>query len=381
MKLSARFLLVQGIGFPETKVTREGSTTMRTKTKPTVSEVVAVPLAYSPVGVGRAGRRSGFTLIELLIVIAIIGVLIAILLPAVQQARAGARRMQCQNNLKQIGLALHQFHDAQGAFPPARLVYDGIRTPSSDGTTPGMDEPSWLIHILPHLEQSALYGEWNLYTPFGQQSLTARQAVVQTFLCPERHGGTSPIAPDSTVVITLPCGCPGGVQHIPGGAVVDYVGNHGDLSPGAIGQSTDFYWGGQGTGVIISSHPKSTGAGIITGWDDKIAIRDITDGTSNTLMVGEPFIPEGEMTRSPYNGPAYFGRHFQNFTRIGGPGVPLAHNPSDQRGTLYSFGSAHSGMVQFALADGSVRGISTSISTGVLGDLCNRRDGSPVGDF
>ena len=105
-------------------------------------------------------RRSGFTLIELLVVIAIIAVLIAILLPAVQQARAAARRTQCQNNLKQIGLALHQFHDTYGAFPPARLVLDGVRTLSSNGTTSGVDEPSWLIHILPHLEQTALYQKW-----------------------------------------------------------------------------------------------------------------------------------------------------------------------------------------------------------------------------
>lgn len=325
--------------------------------------------------------RFGFTLIEILVVIAIIGVLIAILMPAVQQARAAARRSQCQNNLKQIGLALHQFHDTHGAFPPARIVQDGIRTLSYDGTTTGIDEPSWLIHILPHLEQAALYSDWNLYEPFGKHSLTVRQTVVQTYLCAERHGGTSPIAPDSTVVISLPCGCPGGWQQIPGGAVVDYVGNHGDVSPGAIGQSTDFYWGGRGTGVIISSHPKFNGNDIVAGWDDKVAIRDITDGTSNTVMVGEPFIPDGEMTKSPYNGPAYFGRHFQNFTRIGGPGVPLAHNSADQRGTIYSFGSAHSGIVQFALTDGSVRGISTSISSRVLGDLCNRHDGSPVGEF
>ncbi len=327
------------------------------------------------------GRRSGFTLIELLVVIAIIGVLVALLLPAVQQARAAARRSQCQNNLKQIGLALHQFHDAQGAFPPARLVEDGIRTLSSNGTTSGMDEPSWLIHILPHLEQSPIYAEWNLYKPFGQQSLKARQSVVQTFLCPERHAGTSPVAPDAAVVITLQCGCGGGVQLIPGGAVVDYVGNQGDLSPGATGQPTDFYWGGQGTGVIVSSRPKMKGTDIIGGWEDKVAIRDISDGTSNTVMVGEPFIPKGEMTKSPFNGPAYFGRHFQNFTRIGGPGVPLAHDSSDQRGILYSFGSDHAGIVMFAMADGSVRGISTSISSSVLGDLCNRRDGSPTGEF
>ncbi|MCA9065664.1 MAG: DUF1559 domain-containing protein [Planctomycetaceae bacterium] len=325
--------------------------------------------------------RKGFTLIELLVVIAVISVLIAILLPAVQQARAAARKTQCQNNLKQIGLALHQFHDTNGAFPPARLVLDGVRTLSSDGTTSGMDEPSWLIRILPHLEQAALYEEWDLYKPFGSHPLSTRQKVVQTFLCPERHAGTSPVAPDSSVVITLPCGCPGGAQHIPGGAVVDYVGNHGDISPGANGRATDFYWGGRGTGVIISSHPRLKGSDVVAGWVDQIAIRDVSDGTSNTLLVGEPYIPEGELTKSPYNGPAYFGRHFQNFTRIGGPGLPLAHNSRDQRGTLYSFGSAHNGVVQFALADGSVRGVSTSISTSLLANLCNRRDGVRVGGF
>ncbi len=325
--------------------------------------------------------RLGFTLIELLVVIAIIGVLISILLPAVQQARAAARRTQCQNNLKQIGLALHQFHDAYGAFPPARLVLDGVRTLSSDGTTSGMDEPSWLIHILPHLEQTALYQKWDPYKPFGTHLVEVRQSVVQTYLCPDRHAGSSPIAPDSSVVISLPCGCAGGVQYIPGGAVVDYVGNHGDISPGAVGQPTDFYWGGRGTGVIISSRPKMKGTDVMPGWEDRVAIRDVRDGTSSTVMVGEPFIPDGEMTKSPYNGPAYFGRHFQNFSRIGGPGVPLAHHPGDQRGTLYSFGSAHSGVVQFTLADGSVRGISTSISSSVLGDLCNRSDGSPISEF
>lgn len=334
-----------------------------------------------PPGAESARSASGFTLIELLVVIAIIGVLVALLLPAVQQARGAARRSQCQNNLKQIGLALHQFHDTHGAFPPARIVEDGLRTLSDNGTTPGIDEPTWLIHILPHLEQTALFTDWDLYKPFGVHSLRARQSAVPTYLCPERHAGAPSVAPDSQVVITLSCGCGGGVQNIPGGAVVDYVGNHGDLSPGATGDPTDFYWGGRGTGVLISSRPKLNSAGVIGGWRDKVAIRDISDGTSNTLMAGEPHIPIGEMTKSPYNGPAYFGRHFQNFTRIGGPGVPLPHGPTDPRGILYSFGSAHTGIVMFSLADGSVRGISTSISSGVLGDLCNRRDGSPVGEY
>lgn len=325
--------------------------------------------------------RSGFTLIELLVVIAIIAILIAILLPAVQQARAAARRTQCQNNLKQIGLGLHQFHDTFNAFPPARLVRDGVRTLSPNGTSIGVDEPSWLIHLLPYLEQSALYQKWNLYKPFGTHPIEVRQSVVQTLLCPERHAGTSPIAPDAEIEITFPCGCGGGVQRIPGGAVVDYVGNQGDISPGAVGAPTDFYWGGRGTGVIISSHPRMDGEEVLPGWEDKVALRDVTDGASNTVMVGEPYIPEGEMTKSPYNGPAYMGRHFQNFTRIGGPGVPLAHNSRDQRGTQYSFGSAHPGIVQFCMADGSVRGISTSISSLVLGNLCHRRDGAVIGEF
>lgn len=231
------------------------------------------------------------------------------------------------------------------------------------------------------MEQATLFSKWDLYKPFGTHSQEVRQAVVQTYLCPKRHAGTSPIAPDSTVVITMPCGCGGGVQRIPGGAVVDYVGNHGDISPGASGLPTDFYWGGRGTGVIISSHPKLKGTDVAAGWEDQVAIRDIHDAASNTVMVGEPFIPDGELTKSPYNGPAYFGRHLQNFSRIGGPGVPLAHSSNDQRGILYSFGSAHSGVVQFSLADGRVRGIFTSISSRVLGDLCNRSDGSNVGEF
>lgn len=333
--------------------------------------------------------RSGFTLIELLVVIAIIGVLVAILLPAVQAARAAARRTQCLNNLKQLGLAIHNFHDANRMFPPARLILNSNRASNStNGTDAGLDEPTWLIHILPHLEQTALFNKWDVFKPYGMHSLDARTAVVSTYLCPERHSATNAVTEDVNIEIRFPCGCKGGVQTIPGGAVVDYVGNHGDNSPGASGLPTDFYWGGYGTGILISSTPeidtaKSVDDEIVLKrrWLDTVTINDVKDGTSQTILVGEPHIPSDQLSKSPWNGPAYMGRHVTHFARIGGPGVPIAHHPDDQRASVYSFGSAHTGICQFAFADGSARAVSSSLNTQILARLCHRSDGVQVGDF
>jgi prepilin-type N-terminal cleavage/methylation domain-containing protein len=325
--------------------------------------------------------RKGFSLIELLVVISIIGILVALLLPAVQQARSAARRTQCRNNLKQIGLALHNFHDVQQAFPPARLIFNIPRPTGSALPMQGMDEPSWLVWIMPYVEQGSLAAKWDLFAPYAMQPADARSRALPVFLCPDRHTADSAVTEGETVLLTLPCGCPAGVQEIPGGAVADYAANQGDLSPGASGLPTDFYWGGMGTGVIISSRPKESDTGIERDWIDKIRIRDVTDGTSNTLLVGELHVPLGESNKSPYNGPAYFGRHLTHFARIAGPGVPLAHSLDDDRAIAYSFGSAHDGVIHFAMSDGSVRGISTSISSRVAGQLANRSDGESPGEF
>lgn len=337
----------------------------------------------------QASLHSGFTLIELLVVIAIIGVLIAILLPAVQAARAAARKSQCLNNLKQIALAVHSFHDTNRKFPPARLILNSNRSQnSSNGTDTGLDEPTWLIHILPHIEQTALFSKWDVFKPYGLHSTEARSAVVSTYLCPERHSASNAVTEEIQIEIRFPCGCKGGIQTIPGGAVADYVANHGDNSPGATGLPTDFYWGGNGTGVLISSTPeidetKSVNDEIVLKrrWLDTVTISDIKDGTSQTILVGEPHVPSDKVSQSPWNGPAYMGRHVTHFARIGGPGVPIAHHPEDQRAWFYSFGSAHRGICQFAFADGSARSVSSSLNTQVLANLCHRSDGIQVGDF
>ncbi len=325
--------------------------------------------------------RQGFTIIELLVVIAVIGVLVALLLPAVQQARGAARRIQCANRLKQLGLAAHSFHDTYRALPPARLVLPVVRAFGSNNNLSGLDEPTWLVRLLPFIEESAFHARWDEYKTYENQDPSVRQTAISTYLCPERHSADDAVVETTTVTITVPCGCPVGNQTVPGGAISDYAANHGDLSSGAIGDFTDFYWGGNGTGVIISSRPAGDENSIERDWLDKVRLSDVTDGTSQTLMIGETFVPRGKEKETPFNGVAFFGRHLTNFARIAGPSIPLAHGPDDQRANLYSFGSSHTGIVQFAMTDGSVRGISTSISTRVLGNLANRHDGQTIGEF
>ena len=118
--------------------------------------------------------RPGFSLPELLVVIAIIAILVALLLPAVQQARSAARRVQCANNLKQLALAAHSFHDANGAFPPARLILDAPRSLSDIGDSVALDEPTWPVRLLPYLEQTNVHQQWDEYATYGQQPASAR---------------------------------------------------------------------------------------------------------------------------------------------------------------------------------------------------------------
>jgi prepilin-type N-terminal cleavage/methylation domain-containing protein/prepilin-type processing-associated H-X9-DG protein len=323
--------------------------------------------------------RRGFTLIELLVVIAIIGTLIALLVPAVQRVREAAAATQCRNNLKQIALATIVFHDSYGSFPPARIV----ERPTGEDPPflqVGGEHPTWLVRIMPFLEQDAAYRQWDCSATYQSHPQAVREHVVPTYLCPSRRGPHNAVCPSSTgPPIVLPCGCTFPGKPVVGGATGDYAGNHGDMSPGSSGLPTDFQWGGNGTGVIISSRGISTN-GEPFRWYDKVRVLDMIDGTSNTFLAGEMHVPLDKLNQPPDNGPIYDGSRFYHMSRVAGPGVPLAQHPRDDvlGMGLFAFGSWHPGVCHFAFADGRVSSLQNGTSTTLLERLANRADGLAV---
>jgi len=325
--------------------------------------------------------RRAFTLIELLVVIAIIGLLMALILPAIQRARESASRLICQNNLRQLAIATLHYHHDYGVFPPARLAFRPGEVPPY-AVSPDLDLPTWLVRIMPYIERDADFANWQLTSSFGWHSEEVRRKVVSMYLCPTRRSADQAVV-ESTIVggMMLPCGCGFPGTLVPGGATTDYAANLGDLSPGSSGLPTDFYWGGRGTGVMISSRPKDGGRS--DGWIDRIRIEDIRDGTMHTVMIGEMHIPHDKLAVAPDNGPAFDGSRFYQSARVGGLGVPLSTGPHDNVNGmgLFAFGSWHPGLCQFVFVDGHVAAIKTSISSEVLSRLCNRNDGKALPDF
>lgn len=326
-------------------------------------------------------RSSAFTLVELLVVISVIGVLVGLLLPAVQAAREAARRMQCQNNLHQIGLATQMFHDSFNSYPPARYQ---PRPGDPIETACGGKETTWLVRILPYLEQTALERGWDYAKPYEDHADSTRSQSLAAYCCPSRRSVSDAkgngVSSKSTITwVTTPCGCKfpvvGTGSQFVLGALGDYGGNHGDLSPGAVGLPTDFYYGGNGNGVIISSRARCVTDSPVD-WVDRIRMRDVLDGTSNTLLAGEMHVPLGKIGGSVEDAYIYNGESFYSSARVGGPTVPIAADPQAEGNALVSWGSWHPGVCNFSLADGSVRSVSAHTDTELLGNLCNRRDGN-----
>jgi prepilin-type N-terminal cleavage/methylation domain-containing protein len=320
----------------------------------------------------RLSARRGFTLIELLVVIAIIAVLIGLLLPAVQKVREAAARSQCQNNLKQIALGFHNYHDTRGHFPPDRLVNEW---------------PTWAVLIQPHIEQDNVFKLWDLQQRYCDQpnqgnanDPTPRQ--IKTYFCPARRQppGTFSVN-DETVsgMFTAPAR-PGGMT--------DYAvcgGSNG--SNGAIinGQSRGVRPDGS---VITGNFDQSPQGTRVLSFQGQTSFNTIYDGSSNTVFIGEKFIRltsrEGRNEdRSVFNSSNLNNnRRLLGINANNGDTRTLVGNISATLNTHplcnSSFGGHHPGVCQFALGDGSVRGIKVSTDITVLDRLAQRADGQVV---
>jgi prepilin-type N-terminal cleavage/methylation domain-containing protein/prepilin-type processing-associated H-X9-DG protein len=295
-----------------------------------------------------ASGKSGFTLVELLVVIAIIGILVGLLLPAVQSARESARRMQCSNNLKQIGLSIHNFHDARRYFPPG-------------GFNPWGGEGSWPFHILPFIEQNNLASQ-NTTNNVDPLRYVAGPAF---FFCPSRRSPLRMATQD-------------------GRFMIDYA----SATPANAPNSWDQFWYGdiwgmtwvnqRYRGVIVRGGLDSTN----TWRGGKSMMASVIDGTSNTLLISEKQLNPRRYEIGDWHDDCGWGDGWDpDIVRYTG----FQPNPDRRYGSQggwegYRFGSAHSAGVNSVFADGSVRMINYAIDLATFNALGTSDGGEIVAD-
>jgi hypothetical protein len=338
-------------------------------------------------------------LIELLVVIAIIAILIGLLLPAVQKVREAANRMQCVNNLKQWGIAVHSFHDARGYMPPDRLANNGWVT--------------WGVLLLPYIEMDNAYKQWDITRRYMEQVIPAggndpRLATSKIFVCPSRRGSGAVSfitnAPNREADGNLNQGGSGGPAiQTPIGACSDYASCAGTANNDGAMKIAEGQSGVDGSGAALNNknqvNQSGPGARLMQ-WTGDRRFAHILDGLSNTVLIGEKHIrprasfPGKNEDRCFYNSEP--GNVYRRFIGVDGyPPMPTAA-PADPPNYIISpeinanypdpiwglnvpvnqsFGSKHPGVCQFVLCDGSVRAVKLSASIELLSQLGLPRDG------
>ena len=298
--------------------------------------------------------RSAFTLVELLVVITIIGILIALLLPAVQAAREAARRMQCSNNLKQLGLALHVYHDTNKCFPPASVTDMVVNSVA-------FNRISLHARVLPFMEQRPLYDlvDFNVvWDPASDGGINqaARRTRVDTLLCPSFQKEASEEEDDEWTTHYYGVMGAKGINPVTG---ADYAVQQ--WYPGA---SPAYFGGGHAENGMLYRN-------------SSVKIRDVIDGTSNTLLMGEISWKGG------YFGPWLAGLSNGLALSYASKNVTYPLNSFsidfyDEWNSL-SFGSMHPGGAHFLFADGSVHFISENIDLAIYKGAASR-DGGEVSE-
>jgi len=353
------------------------------------------------------GKRRGFTLIELLVVIAIIAILIGLLLPAVQKIREAANRMKCSNNLKQMGLAIHNYNDTNGRLPPGGMAdVAPVGTNPNTGGYTGWGS-SWVAFILPYMEQDNLYKKLDFSGGSGWDSgrngPVITNVVLPNFRCP-----SSP----------MPLTAWGGFNNGSNVMANNYVGISGAVN-GLIPGYTDTRVESGASSAGCCSGGIVSGSGLLFIGSEMVTMGTIPDGTSNTMMVSE----QGDYMITQDGGKRQWGSGQTHGWLIGGYSVPSPPNSWGRGGDDRSFqmvtirypinmkkgptgtgwpnppgdcgglgvcdntpsnvplNSAHAGGVNALLADGSVRFLRDSLTLQVLAQLAIRDDGLPPGNF
>ena len=351
-------------------------------------------------------KKRGFTLIELLVVIAIIAVLVSLLLPAVQQAREAARRTTCKNNLKQIGLALHNYHDVYNTFPPG-WVFDATRTPANFGG----NQWGWNAFILPYMDQANVYNQINFNVGFAGGLDAAGADLAET-------AGTSLHGIENTILPILVC--PSN-RALP----LTYYRGNGTTNSGAraLGGRSNYVGCNGGLFTDQTSPSFLTAQGGTFGGNSKVGIRNMTDGTTNVILVGEKKFREVSSRRVGFNSiwagirtvdpthtityanslPLCVGNTLTKINNLpfvnvgGGTGdAPYVNPAATNSASFYEasgsgkgipdplwhgFGSDHAGGAQFVLGDGSVRFISENVDATTYTRLGTVSDGNVIGEF
>ena len=328
-------------------------------------------------------RRLAFTLVELLVVIAIIGILVALLLPAIQAAREAARRTQCINNLKQVGIAVQNYHDSRKHLPPMR-IWDGHNT--------------WLALILPYLEEAQIASMWDLKSGcFYDQSYEMRTAIVSSFYCPSQHhdsriliqaSATSDGHSHSATDTSAKAGGSGWQ-----GSISDYRAVAGStcvvqgydvnsiFQRLAYNDATTNNQSCLNDGPIPSPRTKPIGTGPNGKYDSAnhgivsfkpiTSLKNITDGTTKTLLGGEVSRRESERTHA-FNGDFFPGYWIGEQEPFCDKCVETAEEGGDP-----GFGGAHPGVVNFVMVDGSVQTLSRDTNLAVLDRMATRDGDDP----
>ena len=323
----------------------------------------------------RSQPRRGFTLIELLVVIAIIAILVALLLPAVQQAREAARRSSCKNNLKQIGVALHNYHDTFKVLPPGYIVRNiSASAMASMEAAQGGPGFAWGTMILPQLEQAPLYDSMNFnLNSTDSPNIGLATTSLSVFLCPS---DPAPL----TFSVT-------------------------DGSSNTYQLASANYVGVLGYGNVSMTPGKPAGKGVFYR-NSSTKLRDLTDGTSNCMMVGERASTHNFVQGAPavaanstwyaaipdVQRPAGMGMmtEWQGSLVLGHVGQPamtspmvmpaMNHTPNTTN-HIVNFSSPHTGGIQFLMADGSVHFLSENIFYDTYRELGEINDGNVLGEF